>query len=328
MTITAFVSIFWPFPFEGTRDLAEKAQAEFLELGPLLRLNETTPVSICKLSDEDAAPIRREFLKEQVRPSVLTKFEYEVDDSPPDISGDIEDLAPLDFEQIKQAVIQSEFEFFLGQICLACNIAKPGLIEFGAGTILFKGQQTGYSDFPHYITGLSELITSDNDWPKVQLIPFNQSWNWLSNIPDFWSGFSSSPIGRALGAFSHFIYKGSGGHHSLLEHLWAIVGIESLFQSNGSQRDLLQKAKVLIGDAPDSKKLLYSVYGHRSGVVHGGVDFPFSFCDADATPEYESYESKSLWLIDSSIPILLSSLQNLCLRDLHNLTFEYIIKEV
>src|SRR5271154_2775489 len=119
----------------------------------------------------------------------------------------------------------------ISRLVIASNIAWPGSINPMNGIIFFDGRfyDTSYSEL---YSRLDLMCADESAWSKVKLLRLEKVWKWINHCPDFEKGFSSSPLGRALAAFTYFF---SSVHHiqdSPLNYLWPIVGLEAIYESN------------------------------------------------------------------------------------------------
>ena len=222
--------------------------------------------------------------------------------------------------------IRSEIEFNLYGLALAANIARPGTFSFGKTVILVDG-----NTYCGSVTGLSNDLDNIHierkaNYPELDFFDILEVWNWLKSFEDFNTAFGKTPLGRGLAAFSYLFFHNFNESEPL--KLWAIVGLESLYKSNGSKRELVTKIQLFLGNHPRLKSLVDEIYGIRSSLVHGGMNFPFMFCPYDdmRVPDYGKYTDKSINVEDTTVALLIATLQKMYSLNLFDIEFEYRLK--
>jgi hypothetical protein len=141
-------------------------------------------------------------------------------------------------------------------------------------------------------------------------------------------GFSNSPISRALNAWTHSL---DGKTDPLISLMWSMVGIEALYNRRGEpvMEQLREKCAAFLGYPPVSatiRTIFRDMYGFRSSFIHGGSDFEgvqLLLDDDDAVDKhYEAvWETTRL-----ALGVLVASLQQLALRHMTTLGFDYAVR--
>ncbi len=302
----AYVPFRLPFPREGIDWLTDGSIRQILNLSGKINLSRDRPIpiKIRKLSRREARQIigsRYNF--DHFRKSKFLEFSGEVEFREADWKLEPPHNTPADKRGIFAAIIESEFAFLIHQLVIAANIARPGSIHALPGYAFYDGQ------FYKQFQGLKS---------SLELL-------WLSKLDDFHTGFGITPLGRGLAALS-YIFTSEYGDESPLDDLWAIVALESLYESNGSQRELNERSRLFLGKSKNDKSEIYDIYKSRSKLIHGGMNLPFSFGDNDGLPEVEQFRDKSMRFWDTSIPIMMATFQRMAELKIYQIEFELRIK--
>ena len=102
--------------------------------------------------------------------------------------------------------------------------------------------------------------------------------------------------------------------------------VDQRFVVVGRQRELFEKTCLFLGSNDKTKKQIENLYRTRSGLIHGGMNFPFSYCDFDGLPDWEAWMNKATALQDRSVPILVATLQRMAQEGIYSIEFEYKLK--
>lgn len=161
-------------------------------------------------------------------------------------------------------------------------------------------------------------------WPPISSPPIEDAWRWVGRIPGWPTGRPSTSAGRALAAFSHVI----SSRDPVKALVWSLCGLEVLYcvGTTGLQRQLFDKAQVVLGPLTAFKRQYRSIYATRSRFVHGNLDLPLSFADW----EFEMPNSTTGALDEASAlatAMLLASLQELLRLERHAFEFEYRLSD-
>jgi hypothetical protein len=324
----AYVPIRLPFPREGIDWLTNGAIRQILNLSGKIQLSKERPipVKIRKLSKREARQIlASRYNFEHFRKSIFFEFSAKIEFREADWKLEPPHDTPEDKKGIFESIIESEFSFLTHQLVIAANIARPGSIHTLPGYMFYDDKF--YNQFDGLKSSLEMLFSfkPETEQPKLKLLRIANVWKWLSKLNDFNSGFGVTPLGRGLAAFS-YIFTSEFGDESPLDDLWAIVAPESLYESNGSQRELNDRSRLFLGQFQNGKSEIYDIYKNRSKLIHGGMNLPFSFGDNDGLPEVEQFHEKSMRFWDTSIPIIIATFQRMAELEIYEIEFELRIK--
>ena len=219
---------------------------------------------------------------------------------------------------------------FASEIChllTATTIALPGALKTADPTVIVNGnlhRELPMLDgwFDHAI----ERIRKDG-WPPIREIAVVTAWDWFSRLPGLDTGFVSGPVGRAISALTHIIYPSSPFDDLGTGLLWALLGLEAVYgrgpTSIGEQ--LREKSELLLGKSRNTKRRFATAYNFRSRFVHGDLDIPFRYLD-DVPHEDTVRMQNTEW--DASFfmqAVLISTIQELVLRNVHHVAFPYVL---
>jgi hypothetical protein len=341
VNIIIVIPVLLPYPIEGIDDICAETRKQIKKIcysldffyGGLSKINPK------KLSKKQEKNFRKTFFQfRHVRPFELIAFETIVNYESDKINFDFE---PQMSEESKYGYflssMVSDIEFSIYGLCLATNIARPGTFSFDKTVIFaekysyfdsFSGLNNScyFNSFPGLNNSLDMITLFEHnfDYPKVNFFDVVEVWDWLKSFEDFDMAFGKTPLGRGLAAFSHLFLDGTNAVDSL--DLWAIIGLESLYKSNGSKRELLTKIQLFLGENTRLKSVIDEIYGVRSAFVHGGMNFPFMFCPYDAMEDYKKYTDKSISLEKTTVALLVATLQKMYSLNLFDIEFEYHLK--
>lgn len=320
VNVSVLVPVFLPFPREDIDWLVAGTHRQLAGLSKKVCLNrsEMTPVQFRWLARSRTKTVKKKhFQFKHWRVIKLLEVSFNIRHKPSKFT--VNDLPEFVYE------LSVDANLFLRTLSLAANIARPGSFAFDRPVMFVKGEKP--VKLRPMVNSLDSIFSFGNkiDWPSIKMLRLIKVWDWLKRIDDVWVAFGKSPSGRALAAFSH-LFAENWGRQSPLDDLWAVVGLEAIYNSNGRQRELIEKACLFLGSIPKTKKQIENVYGTRSGLVHGGMNFPFSYCDFDGLPEYEAWMDKAIALKDRSVPILVATLQRMAQEGIYSIDFEYKLK--
>lgn len=227
-------------------------------------------------------------------------------------------------ESFNEALITSIFESRFKNFLMFSQLAVPGSILTGTGIILRNGKH--YHDFRPLSSSLLSVVFSKNDsWPYTRHVPLRKVWNYIVNSTSILTKKSETKIENGLNSFSYLIDNKSDSMQSLF---WAMTGIEALYADGeiGIGYQIDSKAKVLLGEPNENKKLLKKLYNFRSKFIHGNMRIPVNsgFLTEDDEDEYEDefYQMECL-----AARLLTATLQEIIDRDLKKFDFEFKLVE-
>lgn len=202
-------------------------------------------------------------------------------------------------------------------LMLAVNMARPGALELGQGTIILNdeerrepGHQLGEMGKGHLLQG-AWRISRSLGWPEIKILGIRQVWEWANQQEGFSEGFGGGPTGRALNAFARRF--GSNGQDDAANLLWALVGIEALYtEGQGSlQQQVNEKSQAFLGEMTQHKKKINRMYDFRSRFVHGDLDFSGKLVVGDAAEDYQRHNHELRETVIFAEAILVATLQRL-----------------
>jgi hypothetical protein len=227
--------------------------------------------------------------------------------------------------------IRIELENLAYRLTLAANIARPGSMVISSDGIMFCEGYNYRCGFPFWklYNEIGGLVAPQKDqyWPKIKYLRLHKVWNWLNALPDFKKGYGSSPLGRGLAAFTYLFSYGSDSEYTPsampLVYLMSIVGLEALYDSNGSFRTLKEHCDMFLSHPKRNEKLgkaIKDLYGRRSAIIHGQLPMPFKFCADESYQEVDNAMQK-VWSLDEATPIFIATLQKMAELKIHELEF-------
>ena len=232
--------------------------------------------------------------------------------------------SPLSNEELFEFYLTSIRGYFKRKVfyVLVLNqVASPGWICLGTGDVYFMDKLFGSA--PSIKSILQEVYNEIKTigWPKLQILPFMQVWDWFNKHGLDFEKHSTSKTGTALNAFTHIFDDHS--RDTVLELLWAMVGIEALYATSkdGIAEQIFTKSQILLGEMTDFKKKLKEMYNFRSRFFHGDLNIPpamYEFYDA----ENEDYSKKLSSAAFLAIAILTATLQKMIILDKPSLKFK------
>jgi hypothetical protein len=327
--IEATIPVFFPLPFEGIDDYCEETESQILAIESSIvpHWGEETNVKITKLSNKRQTDLGKKFFKfRHLRRLKLFSFELSANYDIDKISLDSEDaLKAVAKADLFYSLAATELEFFIYRLVFAANLARPGTFAFDESIILVNGNY--YKSFHGLRNEFNVLYSSrrKTKWPKIEFLDIAGVWAWLKKHEDFNHAFGHTPFGRTLSAFSFLFYQ-DPVYSEPLDDLWALVGLESIYKSNGSKKTLLEKIELFLGKNKRLKAVIDDLYKVRSTLIHGSMNLPLLFCPFDASDAYAAYMHKATRFEETSRPILIATLQKMYLLNLYDIAFEYRLK--
>ena len=235
-------------------------------------------------------------------------------------------VKPKDVDELCRLVLCEIFREQVFNLIVAANLSRMGSIGVEYSLILQDGEENEPRSGILKVDSESlleavELIVRLG-WPELGHVPVLDAWNWLTQFEDFAGDvFSSSQIGRALGALTRAIEPSVFEDPSRL--FWALMGVEALYVHGNAAilEQVREKTKVVLGTPTAFKKRVNKMYDFRSRFVHGNLDFPNlvrSGSSFDSPFDKALVESTSL-----ALAILISTLQQLIKTNSKELKFGY-----
>lgn len=237
------------------------------------------------------------------------------------------EITTEEVERIAKEVLGDILYFSVCSLLLCSHIAYPGALQasplftFADDDLL--EQKNGFS----WTLYDSVEIAIELGWPEIRRLPIIDVWNWIMKIPGFHIGQGVGRVGRALAALSRIIQNPQ--LDSPINFVWSLMALEALYASGneGIKSQLMEKTELFLGQRLANKKRFNRIYDFRSRFVHGDIDFQFEYAP------YPYGEPDKFWddVYDCeriAASILIATLQELILRDMYDLEFEYSIKSI
>jgi hypothetical protein len=318
----AVIPIRLPYPCEGPTQFTQKSINQILKLSEGMLLSEdhkcSVAIKMLKITNNTVEHID---IPIGPREYVLLEFSSTLDYEP----EAYKEIMPDKSEEFRLGLFNCntscDFAELIHKIVFCANIALPGSIHTEAGAMYID------DEYDRLICGMKsslELLSffrGDIIWPKVQKLSFKRTWDWMNSLDDFRDGFGKSNLGRSLAFFS-YLFTSEYGRESPMEDLYIITALEAIYNSNGSQRELVTKIQLFLGAPPVAKATIIDLYKNRSKLIHGGTDLPFWFADNDGLPQVKKFQAKSMEFRDSSLALLISTFQRMCCKGIHEIQFE------
>jgi hypothetical protein len=219
-----------------------------------------------------------------------------------------------------------EYKFMdrIGDLVLACNLAKPGLLHFDRIYVYLGGRHRRTTSGFTGVVGEATDYARQLGWPPILDLPIPRVWDWLNALPRFSTGMASGRVGRAVSALSFLMRPDLELSPSDL--VWALLGLEALYCSGaqGKQSQLIEKSSLLLGPNTTNASKFREMYEYRSRFLHGNFDFPRAYIDMndDAAGEFRG-DAYECWSLASCL--LIATLQEMVNRDLNELNFRYAL---
>jgi hypothetical protein len=235
-------------------------------------------------------------------------------------------LSPEEELPLRISSASTDLEFLINKVVMAANIARPGTLNTDSSISFVDSEY--FASSPGLHNDISSLYIFDNkiEYPEIQFLNIVPAWKWLVKFKDFNEGFGNSSLGRSLGAFS-YLFSHDINQADPTNNLWSIIGLEALYKSNGSKKELLERIKLFIGDHEKLNSIINEIYKVRSSIVHGGMNIPLMFWPFAGTDACERYFYKTNRLINNSLTILIATLQKMMLLKIYEIEFELILKK-
>ena len=315
-----------PFPFEKIDELCIETYEQILQI----RLDHdfihgTYPIRVEKINENREKEIQRKYYSGQQHiKSKLLSFKTTVADGSHEVVKCLRgEFTKRQCHEIFISDMWQELELVIYMLTFVANISRPGTMTICDCLVFVNGK------YRETFEGISseQILASTHDrkfdWPVIGYYSVSDAWNWLSSVKDFKKVFGTTPLGRGLSAFSYFFSRGRNLNAAEpLDDLWALVGLESIYKTNGSKNELKDRIRLFLGDHPRLKSLIDNLYKIRSSLIHGGMDMPFSFNPYDGKSEHERFEEKSIRVTESSMSLLIATLQKMFILKIYDIKYE------
>jgi hypothetical protein len=223
-------------------------------------------------------------------------------------------------------MVIEELESLICNVLTATIIALPGSIKSERFVAIVNGKL--YPQIlPRMTSHFDESVewAAEHGWPPIRDLPIATTWKWFSELDGLQIGVVPGPVGRAVAALTHLIFEESGVRDAGSDLIWALLGLEAIYGrgSSGIAEQLKEKSEVLLGESKDQKKQFNAAYDFRSRFVHGDLNIPlwhYQWFDDDKIKKFYDKDAESAWFVTS---LLLSTIQELVVRGLHDVSFSY-----
>jgi hypothetical protein len=295
------------------------------------------PITVELLDDKKAYPPlaavrKRRWLDRRMPPTFIkltTRILYSDEDIRRFIkpgSPDTPEMSQTDAERAIAEMSVREFAGVLPELLLGVNIARPGSLHCAATYQFIDGEF--FANGRACTSGLN-LIVSDalkRGWPQFEQIEVQTVMNWLEKVPGLRDRHAENRLSRALAAASN-LFKDGWGDSNELELVWALLGLEALYArgNQGLQEQLSSKTEAYLGPRATQKKDFANMYNFRSRFLHGDIDFPYAYSEANATPQAEKYLDDRIESETVAAGLLYATLQRMCIEGRLSLDFHYAV---
>lgn len=207
---------------------------------------------------------------------------------------------------------------------MVINLSSPGCFNLGSAEI--KGKE-----FPKYLFGLDScyfeaawIESLNNRWPKIQHISLRRTWNWYQKLHIGTSQIAKTRTERALFAVLHICREKFCTPGSLI---WLSHALESLYDTPNEQIGRTLRNRIfLFLDKPEEnfkkyKQKISAFYDLRSSFVHGALDIHSPQNNDILDKNLDKYIMDLIEANDFAFSIIISSLQQLIVREWTILNF-------
>lgn len=220
--------------------------------------------------------------------------------------------------------VMEDFNQQIQNFKVAVNISYPGLLEIRETETYVNNKYYKSSSKP--LSSLLVSVTKANrdEWPQINIININKSWNWLKQRKGFIKGMSTNSIERALSALT-YIYD----CYSYEDLFYSMIGIEAIYvrSKEGILQQIKEKSKAIFGEPKDYMKRLKHMYNVRSRFIHGELNFPPRYCPDNDTQEFVQFADKEYFdALNMAQALLIASIQQFVLMDTEEIEFELKVK--
>ena len=198
------------------------------------------------------------------------------------------------------------------------SLARPGAAR-RIGSDVHVGNTYGTGRSGDGFEGSLHRDRKLDAWPEIRELPLSTVWRWLKASSSIESNFATGAVGRALHAAAHILYT----RNFVTELVWVMVGLESLFTSGegGLLHQVRDRGQAFLGPSARAGKDISEMYRIRSKFLHGKFDFPGPHYTDHGGDEFRHWNADMLQALATGRAMLLASLQELIVRDWHELQF-------
>jgi hypothetical protein len=168
------------------------------------------------------------------------------------------------------------------------------------------------------------VISSLNlKWPNIELVDIEKTWNWYFKYESGIDTISSSPIERAINAFSYLFDSSSDFRFG--EIFWALVALEAIYcrGNYNLQGQLSLKTEIYLGKREEFKKSISKMYDFRSRFIHGDLNFPNKYFYDNLSKDFNDfYGSEYSQAVDLAVSIIIATFQKLIIDGKYEIEFE------
>ncbi|MGD0206863.1 MAG: hypothetical protein ABSC89_04570 [Verrucomicrobiota bacterium] len=321
----AVVPVLQPYPMEGRDKLCKETERQVLGLSGGIPLfdHKNVFLNVSAVPAEEVKDLKRRYFQfSHIRPFHLYSFEAKIPYEPEKIEAEGKSLTKRDKKSLFLSMVCENLEAGINNLVITTNLARPESYDLDRTSVFINGEF--FQTFNALRTGDAFYLVQAHPfkWPKLKLLPVRVVLEWLNSVEDFQLGFSSTPLGRSLICFSYlFSTEVSKGYPVFA--LWSLIGLEALYGSNGSRRELTEKIQLFLGAHPSVEKDITNIYKIRSGIAHGGKDLPRSYNEPDALPQFDKYMDDTGKLASLAGQLLIASFQKMILEGLKQIKFEF-----
>ncbi|MES2113094.1 MAG: hypothetical protein V4577_30365 [Bacteroidota bacterium] len=225
----------------------------------------------------------------------------------------------IEFNHKKHAGDTFYADAYLARLGLLITITYGTSIVFLRGIVIEKDLLIGRTSFVQNSIDFAYRHAFTIKWPVLPGLKLIEVLNWLNDYKIKFYSSSKSPASRALNALSHIFNKDLSETDTA--HLfWCMLGIEALFSkgSNGISDQIREKIKLVLGEPAEFKKKLTKLYGYRSRLIHGDIDFPAKF-----SIDHKNFEMEYWDYTAFATSLLLASIKGLIENNIDHFTFDY-----
>jgi hypothetical protein len=220
-------------------------------------------------------PAVRSELERVVWTPTCVKISTTVDVEPRPVKGTTPELSVEEQLVFHTQAAWDDLGDFATDLLLALDIAMPGMFGLHSGYV-FQNDVL-YQQLPRMRTSLEEavMLAQHMKWPRIEWLPVQSVWTWLSREDGFTDRFSTSRLGRALCAFSFLMTERPWAGTYISDLIWSMVGLEALYGRGNLDmtNQIVEKTQLFLGPQKDFKADVKKMYHYRSRLLHGDLDF-------------------------------------------------------
>lgn len=208
---------------------------------------------------------------------------------------------------------------YMSRLALLITLSYATPIVFLRGIVLENEKQIGETDFVQNSLDSAYRHSYELKWPSFEGPGLQKTLDWMIKYDIRLYGSSNGLASRALNAYSQ-VFNSDMFEKDTPHLFWCMLGIEALYAkgSNGVSDQIRQKIQLVLGEPIDFKKKLSKLYGYRSRLVHGDIDFPAKF-----SIDHQNFEREYWDYTAFATSLLLASLKLLVIQDIGHFIFDY-----